>query len=82
MARSKYFKSILYFVGYCLFIIFLSVALSISIPRQNLTHFIPIRDIGIEVGLIFIMIIPLSSIIGLFIGGYIFAPLFLFVHKK
>ena len=82
MPKFMYLKPILYFVIYCLFIVFLSVALSISIPGQNLSYFVPMRDIGIEVGLIFILIIPCSSIIGLFIGGYLFAPLFLYVHKK
>ncbi|MHA2290447.1 MAG: hypothetical protein ACXABG_16800 [Promethearchaeota archaeon] len=82
MSKSKYLKPISYFAAYCVFIIFLSIALSISIPGQNLSYFIPLRDIGIEVGLIFILIIPFSSIIGLFIGGYLFAPLFLYFHKK
>ncbi len=82
MLKSKYSKPILYFIVYCIFILILSVVLSISIPHQDLTKFIPIRDIGIEVGLIFILILPFSSIIGLLIGGYLFAPLFLFIHKK
>ena len=82
MLESKYSKPILYLTGYCFFIIIISIVLSISIPRTNLTNLIPIRDIGIEVGLIFILIIPLSSTIGLLIGGYLFAPLFLYVHKK
>ena len=82
MLKSKYSKPILYFVIYCIFILILSIVLSISIPRQNLTNFIPIRDLGVEVGLIFILILPLSSVIGLLIVGYIFAPLFLYVHKK
>ena len=60
----------------------LSIALSLSIPHLDLTYFIPIRDIGIEIGLIFIIIMPFSSIIGMLIGGYLFAPLFLYIHKK
>ena len=82
MLKSRYSKPILYFICYCIFIVILSIALSISIPHLNLTYFIPIRDIGIEVGLIFILILPFSSILGLLIGGYLFAPLFLYVHKK
>jgi len=82
MLKSKYSKPILYFICYCIFILILSIVLSISIPHLNLTYFIPIRDIGIEVGLIFILILPFSSILGLLIGGYLFAPLFLYVHKK
>jgi len=82
MLKSKYSKPILYFMCYCIFILILSIVLSISIPHLNLTYFIPIRDVGIEVGLIFILILPFSSILGLLIGGYLFAPLFLYVHKK
>lgn len=82
MLKSKYSKPLLYFIIYCIFILILSIALSISIPHQNLTNFLPIRDIGIEVSLIFILIVPFSSIIGLLIGGYIFAPLFLYIHRK
>ena len=64
MLKSKYSKPILYFICYCIFILILSIVLSISIPRQNLTYLIPIRDIGFEVGLIFILILPFSSILG------------------
>ena len=82
MLKSKYSKPILYFIFYCIFILILSIVLSISIPHLNLTYFIPIRDIGIEVGLIFLLILPISSIIGVLIGGYLFGPLFLYAHKK
>lgn len=81
MFKSKYSKPIILFTFYCIFIIGLSIALSLSIPHQDLTYFIPIRDMGIETGLIFILIIPFSSIIGMLIGGYIFAPLFLYFHN-
>ncbi|MBY9020260.1 MAG: hypothetical protein KGD67_04315 [Candidatus Lokiarchaeota archaeon] len=82
MFKSKYSKPILFFIFYCIFIIGLSVALSLSIPHQDLTYLIPIRDMGIETGLIFIVIMPFSSIVGMLIGGYIFAPFFLYLHKK
>ena len=82
MFKSKYSKPILFFIFYCTFIVGLSIALSLSIPNQDLTNFIPIRDMGIEIALIFIIIIPISSIIGMLIGGYLFAPLFLSIHKK
>jgi len=32
--------------------------------------------------LIFIVILPLSSILGVLIGGYVFAPILLFTHKR
>ena len=81
MFKSKYSKPIFYFIIYCFFILILSITLSLSMPRQDLTYLIPIRDIGTEIGLIFIIIIPFSSIIGMLIGGYLFAPLFLYIHK-
>jgi len=48
----------------------------------NFTNFIPISNMGIEVGLITIVILPFSSIIGLLVGGYIFSPAYLYIHKK
>ena len=47
-----------------------------------LTRFIPINDLFLELGLIFVVILPLSGIIGLIIGGYIISPLILYLHKK
>lgn len=82
MLKSKYSKAIAIFIFYCFFIIILSIALSLYIPGLNLTDFIPISDIGIEIGLIFIVILPLSSILGVLIGGYVFAPILLFTHKR
>ena len=82
MLKSKYSKPIIIYIFYCIFIIILSIALSKFLPSLNLTYFIPISDIGIEIGLIFIVILPLSSILGVLIGGYVFAPILLFTHKR
>jgi len=82
MLKSKYSKSIIIYIFYCIFIIILSIALSKFLPGLNLSYFIPLSDIGIEIGLIFIVFLPLSSILGVLIGGYVFAPILLFTHKK
>ena len=82
MLKSKYSKPIIIYIFYCIFIIILSILLSRYIPGFNLTYFLPISDIGIEIGLIFIVILPLSSILGVLVGGYILAPIFLFIHKR
>jgi len=49
---------------------------------QNLSPLIPFRDAGLEIGFISIMFLPLASIIGTLIGGYLFTPLFLYLHTK
>ena len=82
MLKSKYSKPIIIYIFYCIFMIILSITLSKYFPGLNLTYFLPISDIGIEIGLIFIVILPLSSILGVLIGGYVFAPIFLFTHKR
>ncbi|MFX1353809.1 MAG: hypothetical protein ACFFGP_07615 [Promethearchaeota archaeon] len=83
MKIGKYKRALLFFLIYCLFWIGISIALSLIIGRSDdLTRLIPISDIGLETALLSILLLPLSSIIGLFIGGYGFSPLFLYVHKK
>jgi len=81
--KNMYKKSLILFGLYCIFWIILSIVLSLIIGSGgNFTNFIPISDMGIEVGLITIIILPFSSIVGLLIGGYIFSPAYLFLHKK
>jgi hypothetical protein len=47
-----------------------------------LTRFVPLDDILLELGLIFIIVLPLSALIGLLIGGYLISPIILYLHKK
>lgn len=79
--RSR--KSLIFFINYCTFWIIISIALSWAVRRgEDLTRFIPITNMGIEATIIAIILLPLSSTLGLFIGGYVFSPLFLYFHKK
>jgi hypothetical protein len=47
-----------------------------------LSRFVPLDDILLELGLIFIVILPLSALIGSIIGGYLISPIILYFHKK
>ncbi|MDX1798830.1 MAG: hypothetical protein R3255_09295 [Candidatus Lokiarchaeia archaeon] len=83
MKKSKYAKSIIIFCVYCLFWVGISIAMSRMLGyNRNLSPIIPFTDPGLEIGFISILFIPLASIIGTLIGGYLFTPLFLFAHTK
>ncbi len=83
MKTSKYKRSIIIFCIYCVFWIALSIAISRILGfGQNLSPLIPFSDAGMEVGLISILLLPLSSIIGMLVGGYLFSPIFLYLHAK
>lgn len=83
MKIGKYKRALLFFLFYCLFWMGISITLSLIIGRSDdLTKLIPISDMGLETALLSIILLPLSSLIGLFVGGYGFSPLFLYVHKK
>ena len=83
MKGAKYRKSLIIFCVYCIFWVGLSIAISRILGfGQNLTPLIPFSDAGMEVGLISILLLPISSIIGILIGGYLFSPLFLYLHTK
>jgi len=47
-----------------------------------LSRFIPLDDVFIEVAFVFIIIFPLSGLIGLLLGGYLITPIILYFHKK
>jgi hypothetical protein len=73
---------------YLLYVVFWIIIISIleslfkpALPLA-LTRFIPLDDVLLELGIIFMVSLPLSSLIGLIIGGYLFAPLILILHKK
>ncbi len=82
MKKSKYTKSFVIFCVYCVFWVGISIAMSIISDSINLSPIIPFRDAGLETGFISILFIPLASIVGTLIGGYLFTPLFLYVHTK
>jgi hypothetical protein len=83
MKIIKYKRALIYFAIYCIFWIGISIALSLLTGKgDDLTKFLPISDMGIETAVIAIVLLPLSSLIGLFIGFYGFSPLFLYIHKR
>ena len=46
-----------------------------------LTRFIPIDDVLVELVLVFVILIPISGIIGTLLGGYILSPMIMILHK-
>jgi hypothetical protein len=83
MKKSKYSKSIIIFCIYCIFWVGISIAMSrILGSNENLSPIIPFRDPGLEIGFISILFLPLASLLGTITGGYLFTPLYLYVHTK
>jgi len=72
---------LLYIIFWIIIIVILRELYKPAVPMA-LTRFIPLNDLLLELGLIFIIILPLSGVIGLIIGGYIISPLILYLHKK
>ena len=82
---SQYRNLLLLFVLYCIFWIILVSVLGDVLQPQNriaLTPFLPLNNALVELAFIFSIILPVSSIIGVIIGGYFITPLVLFLHKK
>ena len=82
---AKYEILILVFVLYIVFWIILMIVLLTFLgeaTRINLTPLLSKQNFIIELTLIFTLILPLSSLLGLVFGGYIISPLILYLHKK
>ena len=82
---SNYRNLILIFIIYIIFWIILTIIIGIFVDlgtKINLTQLIPEQNLIIELTFIFAIILPVSSLIGLIFGGYIIAPLILYIHKK
>ncbi len=83
--NSKYRNLILIYIIYIIFWLILTAILNNIFTEKapiDLTRFIPINDLLTELALIFIFILPLSALLGLFIGGYLITPIILVLHKK
>jgi len=81
--NKKYLKPLTLFLIYCILWLIFSTILYLLIPKgTQLTQYLKINSIGIEMGLIFIIIIPASSLIGYLVGGYVLSPVFLYFHVK
>jgi hypothetical protein len=46
-----------------------------------LTRFIPVDDVLVELFLVFVILIPISGIIGTLLGGYVLSPIIMSLHK-
>jgi len=82
---SKYRNLLILYIFYIIFwIIIISILKVLFKPAAPiaLTRFLPLNDILLELGFIFIIILPLSALIGLIIGGYLITPIILYFHKK
>lgn len=84
-ARNRYRNLVILFTLYCVFWIILVVILRDVLKPQTrfaLTRFLPLNDALIELAIIFSVILPISSVIGVIIGGYLITPAVLSFHKK
>ena len=83
---SRYRNLLIYYVLYIIFwFILTSILRSVIFPEGTpvaLTRFIPVDDVLVELILVFVLILPLSGIIGTFLGGYILSPIIMFLHKS
>ncbi len=85
MKISKYKKLLILFFVYIIFWIIIISILEIlfrPVIPIDLSRFIPLDDVLLELGIIFIIILPLSALTGLIIGGYLISPIILYLHKK
>ena len=75
---------IIYFLYVIFWIILTSIMKAIIFPVGipiALTRFIPVDDALAELVLIFVILIPISGIIGALLGGYILSPIIMILHK-
>ncbi|MFX1477562.1 MAG: hypothetical protein ACFFCI_05485 [Promethearchaeota archaeon] len=82
---SRYRGLLIVFILYCVFWILLVTILREWFKITNpitLSRFIPLDDALTELAFIFAIILPISSVIGVLIGGYCITPMILFFHKK
>jgi len=82
---SRYRNLIILYFFYTIFwIILASIMRAIIFPEGTpiaLTKFIPVDDVLTELVLVFVILIPISGIIGAFLGGYVLSPLIMILHK-
>ncbi|NHI94234.1 MAG: hypothetical protein EAX96_17210 [Candidatus Lokiarchaeota archaeon] len=82
MKVKKYTIPITFFIIYLVFILIFLILADPYIPDiGGMTTLIPINNMFIQSAIILLIILPISSILGIF-GGYVFAPIILIFHKK
>jgi hypothetical protein len=83
---SKYREALFIILVYYVFLLGLFVYFTLSetysVSGPYLTPLIPSNNQYVEVMLILLVFSPISALIGGLVGGYLFAPVFLFIHKN
>ena len=84
MLNSKYKKPLTIFLFYAITIIILSVigilARTGSSEMEDLSPLIPFDDIPLEIIMMMVVIIPLVSLLGAMIFGFVLSPIFVLLH--
>ena len=81
---SRYKNLIILYTLYIVFWVVLIAILRIFFPEGSpiaLTRFIPINDALIELVIVFVIILPISGVLGIIIGGYVISPIIMVLHK-
>jgi hypothetical protein len=83
--KVKYEQLIIIYIAYtALWLILIPMVKAPQFPLNvdiSLSEFVPAQDILTELATIFIIILPLTSIFSLLIGGYILTPIVIILHK-
>ncbi|MFX0059370.1 MAG: hypothetical protein ACFE85_06900 [Candidatus Hodarchaeota archaeon] len=88
MSHKKIFKYKYLVLLYIFYIVLWVIIISIMrlIFREDfpiaLSRFVPFDSVFNELAFLFIIIIPVSSIIGFVLGGYFLTPVVIYIHKK
>lgn len=83
---SRYRNLLISYVLYIIFWFILTYFLrNIMFPDGTpvaLTRFIPVDDALVELIMVFVLILPISGVIGTILGGYIISPIIMVFHKS
>ena len=83
--KKAYLKLIIGYIIYItLWLILIQIIKSPAFPLNvdvSLSSIVPAQDVLTGLAIIFIIILPITSIIGLSIGGYILTPIIMILHK-
>ncbi len=82
---KKYFLPVLLFSIYEIFWITAGLIFIFFFPKEfqyEISLWIPGNTLIVELMVVFILYIPVMGFAGYLLGGYILAPIFLFIHKK
>ena len=79
--KTQIILFILYIIFWIIFVPFIRSPTFLNLVDATLTRFVPAEDVALELVIIFLIILPISSIISLFIGGYILTPIVIILHR-